>query len=475
MHLTRRHFLASVGGGALAATLPRFAAAATADSPFDLRAAPGRVQIGPDGYPATDVWAYNGAVPGPELRFRQGATARMRVANGLADGTTVHWHGLRLPNAMDGVAGVTQPPIAPGAAFDYAFPLPDAGTYWYHPHHASHEQVARGLYGVLVVEETVPIEVDRDLTWVLSDWRLDGDVAQVEDFGNLHDMTHGGRIGNAVALNGAYADPEATFPVRSGERLRLRLVNAATARAFALRFNGHAPRVIALDGQPVTPFEAPTGRVVLAPGQRADLVLDCIHEPGVAFAVADDYYPRSPFDLVQISYVDDSPLRARVPEAPIALPANPVAEPDLARAARHEVVFAGGAMGGLASARLDGVETDLRTLVREHGLAWAINGVASGHGAHARLLDLPLGAHVLLALRNDSAWDHPIHLHGHVFRVVSRNGLPAPFPVWRDTVLLRPEETAEIAFVADNPGEWMFHCHVLDHQQGGMLATVRVG
>ncbi len=473
--MNRRHFLAALGGGTLATALPRLALGAAAAPAIGLRCAPGQMQIGPPDYPATAIWAYDGTVPGPELRFRQGDTARIRVDNGLADGTTVHWHGLRLPHAMDGVAGVTQPPIAPGATFDYRFPLPDAGTFWYHPHHLSHEQVARGLYGVLVVEEPQPIEVDRDVTWVLSDWRLDEGAAQVDDFGDLHDMTHAGRLGNAVALNGAWADPEATFGVRSGERLRLRLVNAATARGFALRFNGHAPRVIALDGHPVTPFEAPTGQVTLAPGQRADLVLDCLHEPGAAFTVADDYYPRRPFDLVRLAYVDDTPLRAQISRAPIALAPNPVAEPDLARATRHEVLLAGGAMGGMASARLDGVDTDLRTLVREHGLAWAINGVASGHDGVARLLDLPLGAHVVLALRNDSAWDHPIHLHGHAFRVLNRNGAPVPGTPWRDTVLLRREETAEIAFVADNPGEWMFHCHVLDHQRGGMLATVRVG
>jgi FtsP/CotA-like multicopper oxidase with cupredoxin domain len=475
MLLNRREFLATAGCGLLASAIPGITTAATPGLAVQLRCAPDRMQIGPDGYPATPIWAFNGTTPGPELRFRQGATARIQVENRIAEETTVHWHGLRLPNAMDGVAHVTQPPIASGGTFDYSFPLPDAGTYWYHPHHAGHEQVARGLYGVMIVEEAEPIEIDRDVTWVLSDWRLDGEAAQIDDFGNMHDMTHAGRIGNAVALNGVYADPEAQFSVRSGERLRLRLVNAATARVFALRFNGHAPRVIAIDGHPVTPFEAPTGQVTLAPGQRADLVLDCIHEPGAAFAVADDYYPRRPFDLVRIVYADETPLRETISRAPVALAPNPVAEPDLARATRHDVVFAGGAMGGLSSAQLDGVDTDLRTLVREHGLAWAINGVASGHEHHPRLLDLPLGSHVVLALRNESAWDHPIHLHGHTFRVLKRNGEAVPQTPWRDTVLLRREETAEIAFVADNPGEWMFHCHVLDHQRGGMMATVRVG
>ncbi|HEY5720181.1 MAG TPA: multicopper oxidase family protein [Gammaproteobacteria bacterium] len=475
--LTRRAFiqglsLAAVGGGCgVAGATVGWGDGVRAA----LKAAPARVRIAPDAYPETAVWAYNGTAPGPELRFRQGVRLQVAVDNFLEQPTTVHWHGLRVPNAMDGVAHLTQPPIAPGTRFVYDFTLPDAGTFWYHPHHASHEQVARGLYGALVVEEANPPEVDRDLTWVLSDWRLDENAAQSEDFGDLHDRTHAGRVGNAVALNGVYPEEGTAFTVRSGERLRLRLVNAATARSFALRFNGHAPRIIALDGQPVTPHEAPLGQVVLAPSQRADLILDCIHEPGARFPVADDYYPRRPFTLLEVAYADEAPLRAGVSKAPIALPPNPLAEPDLARAERHEVVFAGGAMGGMAGARLDGVETDLRTLVREHGLAWAVNGVAAGPGAHPRLLDLRLGGHYLLALHNDSAWDHPIHLHGHAFRVLTRNGAPVPHTPWRDTVQLRPDDRVEIAFVADNPGEWMFHCHVLDHQAGGMAATLRVG
>jgi len=226
--------------------------------------------------PATDVWAYNGTVPGPELRFKQGERLAIAVQNGLDAQTTVHWHGIRLPNAMDGVPHLTQAPIAArGGHFLYEFDLPDAGTYWYHPHLGSPEQVGRGLYGALIVEERDPPAVDRDIVWVLSDWRLDRQARNLEDFRNFMDSSHGGRIGNTVTVNGAIRE---TFAVRAGERIRLRLINASNARIYGLSFEGHEPWIIALDGQPVTPYW--DGRVVLGPAMRADVILDCTAAPG---------------------------------------------------------------------------------------------------------------------------------------------------------------------------------------------------
>ena len=129
--------------------------------------------VGPE-HPATEVWTYGGAVPGPELRFKQGERLKLEVENALGVDTTVHWHGIRLPHAMDGVPGLTQAPIrARGGKFVYEFDLPDAGTYWYHPHLGEGEQLGRGLFGALVVEEREPPPVDRELVWMLSDWRLD--------------------------------------------------------------------------------------------------------------------------------------------------------------------------------------------------------------------------------------------------------------------------------------------------------------
>ncbi|HXF67305.1 MAG TPA: multicopper oxidase family protein [Burkholderiales bacterium] len=469
MRVTRRSALKALA--ALAAA-PWARAASAAQTRLVAEVA--RRQVVPEEYPATELWCYNGALPGPELRLRQGERARIVVENRLPQATTVHWHGLRVPNAMDGVPHVTQPPIAPGASFVYEFALPDAGTYWYHPHERSHEQVARGLYGAFIVEEREPIAVDRDVTWILSDLRLRPDASHAEDFEDLFDLTHAGRIGNTVTVNGRFTLGDGVFEVRAGERIRLRLVNAAVARIFSLRFAGHAPRVIALDGQPVEPRPATAGDLTLGPGMRADIVLDCLQAPGSRHEVSDEFYARAAGRLIALLYRDEPPLRTEPPPTPIALAPNPVPEPDPARAVRHEVALQGGAMGGLREALLAGERVPLAKLVREHGLAWAVNGVAAKGHVHEPLLTLERGGHYVLALRNETAWHHPIHLHGHVFRVLARAGAPLAHREWRDTVLLAPRETVEIAFVADNPGDWMLHCHVLAHQAGGMAAMLRV-
>jgi len=242
--MKRREFLALA---AVASAWPSAARSAA----LRLKVAPARQHLVGAAHPQTETWSYNGAVPGPELRFRQGDRLRIEVENALDADTTVHWHGLRVPNAMDGVPHLTQPPIAArGGRFAYEYDLPDAGTYWYHPHLGSAEQVGRGLYGALIVAERNPPAVERDVVWVLSDWRLDREARIVADFGNFMDASHAGRIGNTVTVNGRV---EESFAVRAGERIRLRLVNAATARIFALRVEGHEPWVIALDGQPVAP------------------------------------------------------------------------------------------------------------------------------------------------------------------------------------------------------------------------------
>jgi FtsP/CotA-like multicopper oxidase with cupredoxin domain len=423
-----------------------------------LRAAAAMQKLVGAAHPATEVWAYGGSVPGPELRFRQGERLKIEVENALGQETTVHWHGIRLPNAMDGVPRLTQAPIAAnGGRFVYEFELPDAGSYWYHPHLGEGEQLGRGLYGALVVEERDPPPVDRDLVWLLSDWRLDREARMRADFGNAMDASHAGRIGNTVTLNGAVPD---FFPVRAGERLRLRVINASSARVYGLNFEGHEPWVIALDGHPVAPhwFQ----RVVLGPGMRADVILDCTAAPGSLHRVVDDFYRGRAYELLRIRYSGEKALRQSFEPAP-RLAANPVKDP-AASAQRHRIVLGGGMMGAMPSQR-------------EHkGVFWTLNGKALPHTAHAGapLLSLKLAQSYVVELVNQTAWHHPIHLHGHAFRVLSNNGKEVLPRQWADTVLLDPDGRAEIAFVADNPGDWMLHCHVLDHQATGMMAVVRV-
>ena len=177
LRLSRREFLATSATGAAAAAFGAPARAEPQVRRFSLRAASALARLVPEPHPETSAWCYDGRVPGPEIRVRQGDRVHVEVTNGLPEETTVHWHGIRLPNAMDGVPYLTQDPIAPGEIFAYDFDAVDAGTYWYHPHQRSLEQVGRGLYGPLIIEEADAPRVDRDITWVLDDWRLTRDAA----------------------------------------------------------------------------------------------------------------------------------------------------------------------------------------------------------------------------------------------------------------------------------------------------------
>lgn len=467
----RRELLLGSAGVAASAWLPRSAlAVATPAREFTLVAAPARASLVGPPHPETDVWCYNGSTPGADIRVRQGERVRVAVENRLPEETTVHWHGIRLPNAMDGVPHLTQKPIAPGETFAYEFTCPDAGTFWYHPHQRSFVQVGRGLYGALIVEEREPVPVDRDVTWVLADWRLLDDASISSDFGNIHDVSHNGRVGNTVTVNGRI--PE-TFAVRAGERIRLRLINGANARIFGLEFEGHKPQIIALDGQPVEPHAPADGRVVLGPAMRVDLLVDMTAQPGQRFRVIDMFYRDLEYKLLDLVYGSNAPLRDLAGAVPVRLPDNPLPEPNLKDAQRHQVVLGGGMMGAMRTAMLDGKQVDIRTLMH-HGLVWAINGVAAKGHVHEPLLTLERNRPYILELVNDTMWHHPVHLHGHSFRVITRDGKPTQYREWQDTVLLSRQERAEIAFVADNPGDWMIHCHILEHQAGGMMGVIRV-
>lgn len=465
--LTRRAFIGTAAALGALPLLPRHASSAPS---FRLSPKPASVNLVGAEYPNTDVWAYDGKVPGPEIRIRQGDTLRVDVTNGLSEPTTVHWHGLRLPNAMDGVPDLTQPPIKPGENFTYEFDAIDAGTFWYHPHVRSSEQVGRGLYGPLIIEEPNPPKVDRDVTWVIDDWRLTKEAAIADNFGNGMDMSHGGRSGNTITVNGQLME---AFSVRAGERIRLRLINTANARIFGLRFDGLAPTIIALDGHPVEPHAPRDGMVVLGSGQRADLILDCSGDPGTSATITDSYNPRYSYTFATIKYDSAAPLRSSPLDAPIRLADNPLSPLDLGAAIRHQVLIEGGAMGRMDGATLNGKWLEIRELAGQ-GKIWALNGIAAHGMKMDPLLTFKKGATHVVHLINQTGWPHPMHLHGHAFRILSRNGKPEPHTPWADTVLLDPQDEVELALVADNPGDWLFHCHILEHHAAGMACVVRV-
>ena len=311
---------------------------------------------------------------------------------------------------------------------------------------------------------------------MLDDWRLTREAEISDDFGAAMDMSHAGRLGNTVTINGHV--PE-TFAVRRGERIRLRLINAANARIFALDFGDHEPRIIALDGQPVVPHAAPGRRVVLGSAMRADVILDCITATNSKVPLVDRAYRDNEYRLLDIVY-EDPPLRDAAPDWDIALPDNPLPEPDMASARRHEVLFTGGMMGAMVErdmglSRSGGMMEGGMMGMRHDGRGiWFVNGKAAEGHMLDPFLTLERDASHVIQMTNATEFHHPIHLHGHSFRVITRDGAPTELREWQDTVLMAPRERVEIAFVADNPGDWMFHCHILEHQAAGMMGVIRV-
>ncbi len=478
--VSRREFLTTAMKATTAAVMSSgypIAALANPVTRVSLQAKPGLVRIVSEPYNETKVWTYNGTVPGPEIRLRQGGRLQVEFENGLDEETTIHWHGVRLPNAMDGVPHLTQPPVSPGEKFIYEFDAIDAGTFWYHPHQRGSEQVGRGLYGPLIIEEPDPVQVDREFTWMLDDWRLKETAEISDDFENVHDMSHNGRLGNVVTINGKVPD---SIAVQSGERIRIRLINAANARIFELDFADHNPVVIALDGQPVTPHEPVNGRVTLGPAMRVDLILDLVGTPGSRSVVSDVFYRDRAYKMVDLQYADIA-LRDETPDWPMTLTPNPLIEPVALQSIQHEIQFTGGMMGNMVMQQMGidpgnsqsgGMGSMMGTMHKNK--MWFINGVAAEGEVMDPMLTLERNRSYIINMINATAFPHPIHLHGHSFRVLSRNGVSTRYMEWQDTVLMGPREKVEIALVADNPGDWMFHCHILEHMTGGMMGVIRV-
>ncbi|MES0861604.1 multicopper oxidase family protein [Ruegeria sp. SCPT10] len=455
MPFNRRQFLQAAAAASL---LP---GAARAEFP-QLEARVARQRLAPEGFPETEIWGFEGMVPGQTLKFRQGDRVQRRFVNKLPQPASIHWHGVRIDNAMDGVPGLTQEAVAPDGTFDYDFVVPDAGTYWYHAHNRSVEQVARGLYGPLIVEEVAAPDVDQDLTLMLDDWRLDPETAQItDDFNNGHDLSHAGRLGNIVTVNGVF-DP--AFSVGRNQRLRLRLINASNARIYDLDLDGLAGWIVALDGMPLESPLRVTDTFSLAPAQRIDLIVDVLAETTASLVSVER---DGTFGLVRF---DVNESAARVPRDGIAsLPPNPVSEvTQISTAPLHQMVLQGGAMRWLQSAQLGGADLSGRELA-QLGRFWALNGIAERPSDP--FLDAARGSIHRIAFVNETAFPHAMHLHGHHFRLVLEDGSLGP---WRDTVLVERGQTRQVVLVADNPGDWLLHCHMLGHAAAGMMSWFRV-
>ncbi len=423
-----------------------------------LAAGPLDYPLGGADAPLSKLWVYNGTTPGPEIRVRRGERLRCNFKNQLEEASSIHWHGIRIINSMDGVSGLTQAAVGPGGEFLYEFELPDAGTYWYHAHNRSWNQVGRGLYGPLIIEEEKPVfDRDHDLTLMIDDWLVDeNSVLHTASFGSLMHWSHAGRLGNWLTVNGKSLPG---FSLNAGEHYRLRLINASNARVFAIETGAEEAMIAAFDGQALPePLEL-SGTVFLAPAQRVDLVVTA--NPGGSFDF-NEVTGSEPFRFARFEVEGDKIATDPAPR----LPAADLPEPVLEGARTHQVRMSGGAMGDMSNIRYQGKVLD-RAGFQDTGQLWAFNGVANM--TDEPMVRLERGESVVFDIINDTAFPHGMHTHGHHFRIIENTGPDSNTQAWRDTLLIERGERAKIAFVADNPGKWLLHCHMLEHAAAGMM------
>ncbi|MDW8342430.1 MAG: multicopper oxidase family protein [Geminicoccaceae bacterium] len=465
-------------GGLAGLPFARAPVAGIAALPVRLRAAPARLALLGEGWPEVEVWAYEGRVPGPVLRVREGEGLAIELENGLPEPTSLVVHGSPLPFGARDPPLPVAPEVPPGGRARLVFPLGRAGTFWYRPFFRAAGQVGRGLAGLLVVEEAEPYPADRELALVLDDWRFGPGAVNRVRFGPQEAGSRGA-IGEIVTVEGRIAP---RFEVAAGERLRLRFLNAANARIFALRLKGAEAWLLALDGRPLParPLERP---LVLAPAMRADLVVDV---PAIRFGridLLDEGEGEGSARLASFAIARDPLPRPPFSHPPPSLPGSVSPEPDLARAERHELVIDGG-LAVLAGARpptpepppaLPAPEPAALRRLSARGLFWMLNGLAVAENELAEappILRLARGRSHRIALCARTLVPVALHLHGHAFRVLARDGRTED--AWRDTILLGPGERVEIALSPERPGRFALQGTVLEHSASGMLGVVEV-
>lgn len=437
---------------------------------------------------ATEVFAYNGQVPGPEIRVKRGDRVKVTLTNKLDEPTTIHWHGIRVPAGMDGVPGVSQEPVAPGGTFVYEFVAPDAGTFFYHSHVDADEQVDRGLYGPFIVEELE--DAAPDAVVALDDWLLDdsgnrldtertyeetetdnaldsvSEAVRPSTGGSQHMMPDGsmmggmqhegmmghnfdpdinGRYGNILTVNGKTGSAIASVGVpKDGTRL-LRFINASNAMTHELKADdGRLLEIVAVDG---TPLAKPvrTGTLTISPAKRFDVLLR--DQNGKAWSLVEK---RTPGELrIPIMVAGEAsaePFFAT--EAP--------QPPDLSKRAPDAVVAVG---------------TDRMM----DPTTWTVNGLPYDMmGDNEPIATFEEGTWVKIRFMNGTMMAHQMHLHGVFMTVIARDGKPVAQQYRQDVIVVRPNESVDVAVLADNLGDWVIHCHNLEHEEHGLMAKIRV-
>ncbi len=401
----------------------------------------------------------------PVLRVKQGDTLRATIKNQLTEATTVHWHGIRLPNAMDGVPHLTQKPIESGDVFTYEFSCPDAGLFWFHSHLASTRQIANGLVGVLIVEEPEALDFSRDFIWVYKDWfvKEPADFIKAlnrQDDVNLLKHSNAGKQGTYGDFASVNLQSEVKEQAPEHSWVRLGLFNVDISRLMRIHAYGVKDvKILGVDGNALAQPEE-LHRRLLTPAQRLDLAIQ-MPEAGKAVELK-NVFLKNPKRLGTIQAVKSS-QRKGLSDCP-RLKVNPIATPDLENAVELSFQFL--AAGALSP--------------ENNPTFWSINKRSMtelDHSAHVKLPPplavLQHGKTYLLTLQNTTPHTHPIHLHGHTFLVIESSKRKIK-PFHTDVVNLTTKEKIKVAFVADNLGKWMFHCHIIEHAVSGMMGYVEV-
>lgn len=482
MDQTRRQFMAYAAGlagaaaGALQANAQSGASpeagssnakglpAKDAPAPKMLEAREGILKTGDAKAAEVAIWGYDGGFPGPVLRGRKGTEFALRLKNSLKQDTAIHWRGLRIPNAMDGVAGLTQPGVRPGGSFDYRFTPPDAGIFLYQAHPADGaqlaEQVHRGLSGLFIVDEDKPPEADADIVLMLADWKLDEKGQLAEPVNDPADTAGAGRIGNFLTVNGKAVPLRHAF--RPGARVRIRIVNMCPARIVGLRFMGGRPLILAIDGQACSPIDPVQRTIPAAPGARFDVFLDVPREEGAIVSAVMYTWPlpgrpdEPPREIFSITAMGKA-VAARPPIERFPENAGLPGKIELEKARRFDLTIETG--------------KDPRTGAPRWNFG---NARARLPGpVNKPFLNVALGRPVSIGFVNKTPFPEVMRVHGHLVRLLH------PFddgwdPYWRDSVIVPPGKTVRIAFLAENPGAWRIGSAIAAHAGAGLFHWLKI-
>ncbi len=429
--------------------------------------------LGPD-KPPTRILAYDGE-PFRTIRAKKGDRLEIAFDNRMHEGSTVHWHGIRLPNEYDGVPTLTQPLVQPGGRFVYRVPLDDPGTFFFHPHCDETGQAGRGLAGVLIVEDERDPKFDAEFVLVLKDWRL----AEDGGFLALSEPDGASKAGTFGATRTVNGKPAERLEAPANGDVRLRILNIDSTRVMDIGVEGAPAALIAVDGHALDPIpmdDLPDGIWRMGPAQRIDVAL---RMPGEGGTVRIGDYRAA--EIYEFATITAQPSRRAARRFhPPGLPAARLPRPDLKRAEQLTFTLQQATDAAVKEAGLPPDDPLAKALIDSLCVGatayWAIDQQAWPTGAQrklpAPLARLKAGASYRVVIKNGTRFPHPIHLHGHAFQVIDSSSKRLPRH-WADTVLVQSGETVEIAFVAA-PGDWVFHCHILEHMETGMMGWFRV-